>query len=133
MNSFLKSLPAAIAVSVLIAGGSAQACNTDILIIKDWSIVPAGAHTARLATIIQSNAAQKITVLNASIVFEDAAGDMLFSSYIDRGLTVAPHETHGFQATITEMETLYHLRKQVKASVCLRSVKYGDGRQQSFD
>jgi hypothetical protein len=133
MSLLPKSVPIAVVVCWLIAGGSAQACNTDMLTVKDWSIVPAGAHTARLATIIQSNATQKFSIINASIVFEDGAGDMLFSSYIDQGLTLAPHETHGFQATITEMETLYHLRKQVKASVCLRALKYGNGHQQSFD
>ncbi|OYR23541.1 hypothetical protein CEV34_3545 [Brucella pseudogrignonensis] len=73
-------------------------------------------------------------MINASIVFEDAEGDMLFSSYIDQGLTLAPHETHGFQATIMKAEALYHLRKQtMKASVCMRSLKYSDGRIQNFD
>ncbi|KAA9356143.1 MULTISPECIES: hypothetical protein [Ochrobactrum] len=134
MNYHLKSLSGALMVALLFSTGTAQACNSTILTIKDWSIVAAGAKTARLATIIQSNVAQKITLMNASIVFEDAAGDMLFSSYIDRGLTLAPHDTHGFQASIMEMETLYHLRKQaVKASVCLRSLKYSDGRIVNFD
>lgn len=133
MNSFLKFLAGALMVTVS-STGSAQACNSTLLTVKDWSIIATGAHTARLATIIQSNATQKITTMNASIVFEDAAGDMLFSSYIDQGLILVPQQTHGFQATIMEMEALYHLRKQaVKASVCLRSLKYSDGRTQSFD
>ncbi|ANG99302.1 hypothetical protein A8A54_22455 [Brucella pseudogrignonensis] len=59
MNYYVKSMSATLMLAVLSSTCAAQACNSTVLTVKDWSVIEAGTQTGRLETIIQSNASQK--------------------------------------------------------------------------
>ncbi|WP_273792135.1 hypothetical protein [Brucella anthropi] len=113
---------------------SANACNRQLLSVEKWSIQPAGLQPKKLSIALKSGARKAAIPSNASVIFEDTAGDMLFSSYLDKRLIFTPGQTQTVEIGLLEDDALEHMRKEdVRAYVCVRQIEYSDGRKESFD
>ena len=121
---------------VLISIPARAACNETLLDFVSWTIRPLNADTNEMTTVFKSNAPKTIREIDASAGFKELDGEEIgcFKLFeylmIEAGAEVTETTEwgpHTFEGPPTRKPA------ELTTFVCVRSVKYEDGTQQSFE
>lgn len=122
----------------VLAATPATACNTDFLVIDDWSIIeqtsgPRIGATVEVQYRLAGNRAYRL--IEGSIIFEDRLGFRIESIAVPREKPLTPGMM-GLQTGLYPSSTLMMAarmnRDDVIVTTCTNAVVYADGAKETF-
>ncbi len=116
--------------------GTAQACNNDLIQVKDWSIRPTDKKNSTISLEFASKSEKAIRMIDASAVFEDKLGEIILAFNLDRDVSLklgASETTSRELWPNPKYDRLSKVAKDdIKAYVCVRGLVYDDGSKATF-
>lgn len=131
----MRSMVVGAGVAFLAAGNAYAECKSDLLSVSDWSVTINAEDEAEVALTLASVFTKPTRMVDASVVFADALGQLIGQVPVDtdQKLPVGASYKAGGSYGGTKLDRAAKLaREDVKVTTCVRGVVYEDGTKEEF-
>lgn len=124
-------------ILAMTTGATAQECNygsLDVMKLTGWSAAPNDDKTTKVTVTYKNSTAKQIEIVDASVFFADAVGDIIGGIRLARESKFAPGETLTIAQDAVDLHKVTESERQkISAYICTRTVVYVDGTKEKFE